>query len=119
MNKKIGIFNKTYKQKIKHDYSKNNNNLLKNKRKLIRANYIDKDNEIYYAGANVSSEQGANLNTLIYSTDGEKWIGLGNDIFNQICFMVKFNGTIWVALGQNKLNDKLYGTIPQTMLYFV
>ena len=111
MNKKIGIFNKTYKQKIKHDYSKNNNNILKNKRKLIRANYIDKDNEIYYAGANVSSEQGANLNTLIYSTDGEKWIGLGNDIFNQICFMVKFNGTIWVALGQNKLNDKLYGTI--------
>ena len=38
-------------------------------------------------------------NTLIYTIDGQNWIGLGNDIFKVRANVVKYNGKLWVAGG--------------------
>ncbi|MEE9572360.1 MAG: hypothetical protein V3W20_04890, partial [Candidatus Neomarinimicrobiota bacterium] len=40
-------------------------------------------------------------NTLIYTIDGQNWIGLGNDIFKVRANVVKYNGNIWVAGGKH------------------
>ena len=41
-------------------------------------------------------------NTLMYSTDGINWVGLGNTVFGSRVDSVKWNGKIWVAVGGHK-----------------
>ena len=41
-------------------------------------------------------------NTLMYSTDGINWVGLGNTVFGSRVNSVKWNGKIWVAVGGHK-----------------
>jgi len=43
--------------------------------------------------------------TMMYSYDGNSWIGLGNSIFDTFCQSIAFNGTQWIAIGES--NNKL------------
>jgi len=44
---------------------------------------------------------GEGTNTLAYSYDGIQWKGLGNSIFSNRCYSIRWNGTLWVATGYN------------------
>ena len=44
---------------------------------------------------------GEGTNTLAYSYDGIQWKGLGNSIFSNRCYSIRWNGNMWVATGYN------------------
>jgi hypothetical protein len=43
---------------------------------------------------------GQGTNSIAYSTDGERWSGLGTSIFSTLGAGVAWNGNLWVAVGQ-------------------
>lgn len=64
------------------------------------------DSMIIVSSAKASST--APKNSLIYSTDGKSWVGLGNTVFETESTVVKHNGEIWVAGGHPTLISAPY-----------
>ena len=59
-------------------------------------------NQVYTFGQSIPTiyvSCGAGTNTLAYSTDGLKWVGLGTTVFATRGYKAAWNGSMWVAVG--------------------
>ena len=61
-------------------------------------------------GSGFSDLVTTNTNTLFYSYDGNTWTGLGQTIFDLVCFTVAYGNGVWVAGGAGGTNDMAYST---------
>ena len=70
------------------------------------AYYNSLDNLWVLGGRNPGS--GGGINTLIYSTNGTQWTGLGITVFSQVCYGVTYKNSLWIAVGSGGSNTIAY-----------
>jgi hypothetical protein len=77
--------------------------------KLGTAFTIAWNGSMFVAGGHDTYGFGASYgNNMAYSSDGLSWTGLGMSIFNNWCYGIATNGSIWIAVGGNAGNTIAY-----------